>query len=72
MSDLPYFTTADLTPSGCCRGGGEHEWVPENNGTYLRCFKGNESADAHFTDDDGFCLNCGEIHWKPAGEERPR
>lgn len=65
MPDLPYFTTADLTPTGSCRGGGEHEWLPEGNGTYLRCHKGAETADMHAVDDDGECLNCGLIHWKP-------
>lgn len=60
-----WFTSEELTPSGECRGGGKHEWVPEGNATYLRCYKGNESADIHLVDDDGECLNCGVVHWRP-------
>lgn len=65
----PWYTSQELTPSGDCRGGSEHEWVPEGNATYLRCYKGNESADMHAVDDDGECLNCGVTHWRPEAVE---
>lgn len=69
-TDRPaWYTTAELTPSGPCRGDGDHEWLPEGNGTYLRCYKGKESADMHLVDDDGTCMNCGIVHWRPEAVE---